>query len=79
MSRENYMKFSMDGFRKQLSGDVKELRDSIEKIINDEYYEKDDLVEDINRIITHSNVINCVYESENELFNDITDIEVEHL
>lgn len=73
------MKFSMNGFRRQLSGDVQDLRDLIKAVIDDEWYDKDDLVDNINKIITASNVVNCVYQDGDKDFSDISDIEVEHL
>lgn len=73
------MKFSMNGFRKQLSNDVTELRDLVSGVINEEYYDKDDLIDSVNKLITQSNVINCVYQKDDPDFTDISNIEVEHL
>ena len=73
------MKFSMNGFRRNLSGDVKSLRDIVEAIINDEYWEKEDLIVAANQIITHSNVVNCVYDNNDSDFTDMSDVEVEHI
>ena len=73
------MRFSMDGFRRQLNGDVSELKTIVEAVVNDEWYDKEDLVTALNGVITHSNVINCVFDEENEDFNDISDLEIEHL
>jgi len=73
------MKFSMNGFRKQLSNDVDELREMVKNVLNDDYIDKDDLVEAMNDVITHSNVINCVYDDDDPNFSDISDIEIKHL
>ena len=73
------MKFSMDGFRRNLSSDVRELRDIVKCIVAGEYYDEDDLISAMNEIIISSNVINCVSDSDNDLFNDMSDVEVEHI
>lgn len=69
----------MDGFRKQLSADVKELRDLVGDVIRGNYVENDDLQDAMNEVITKSNVLNCVYDPEDKSFNDISHIEIEHL
>lgn len=73
------MKFSMNGARRQLSNDAEALRDIARDIINGNFYEKEDLVEAVNKIITHSNVINCVYSKDDPDFTEMSDIQVEHL
>lgn len=70
------MKVSMNGLRKQLSGDVQQLRDVAELIINGEHYEKSELLEAVNSVIRHSNVLNCVFEKDDPEFSDLSDIEV---
>ncbi|MFG6159673.1 hypothetical protein ACGTNG_12775 [Halomonas sp. 1390] len=73
------MKFSMNGFRRQLSGDAETLREVAKSIVNDEWYDKDELVEAVNAVITHSNVLNCVSQKGDPEFVDMSDLEVEHL
>lgn len=73
------MRFSMNGFRRHLSCDVKELRDIAEAIIAGDWYDPDDFRRAVNEVITHSNVINCVYENSNPDFSDMSDLEVAHL
>lgn len=73
------MKVSMNGFRRNLSGDVQDLRDVAASIINDEWYDKADLAQAVNAIITHSNVLNCIYSKDDPDFTDMGDLEVEHL
>ncbi|WP_083004874.1 hypothetical protein [Halomonas sp. GT] len=73
------MKFSMNGFRRQFSGDVKELRFIIKNVINDEWYSKEELAEALNAVVQHSNVLNCIYSSTDPDFTDMSDLEVEHL
>jgi hypothetical protein len=73
------MKFSMNGFRKQLSSDVTALRDIVRAVVDGDHYDKQDLIDAVNNIITHSNVVNCVYHKDDPDFSDISHIEVEHL
>ncbi|MDT8895448.1 hypothetical protein RSO41_12355 [Halomonas sp. I1] len=73
------MQFSMNGFRRQLSGDAQSLRDVAESIINDEFYDKGDLAEAVNALIRHSNVLNCVSQKGDPEFVDMSDIDVEEL
>ena len=73
------MKFSMNGFRKNLSRDTATLRDIVQAVVDGNYYDKQDLIDAINQIITHSNVINCVFQKDDPDFSDISDIEIEHL
>ena len=74
------MKFSMNGFRRQLSGDCEELKRVVEAVLSEEYhYHKEDLVEAVNNLIRHSNVINCVFIKDDPDFTDMSAIEVEHI
>ena len=73
------MKFSMNGFRRTLSGDVETLRDIAQAVAAGHYYDQEDFVKAVNQIITHSNVLNCVYETGNPDFTDMGDLEVDHL
>jgi len=73
------MKFSMNGFRRNLSNDVRELRDIVAAINNNQFYDKEDLVNAMNDVITHSNVVNCVYNPGDADFKDMSEIEVEHI
>ncbi len=73
------MKFSMNGFRHQLSGDIETLRDIARDVMNGELYDKEDFVEAINQVITHSNVLNCVYQQDDPDFVEMSDLEIDHL
>ena len=73
------MKFSMNGFRRQLSNDTEALRDIAREVMNGEPYDKEDFVEAINQLIAHSNVLNCVYQKDDPEFIDMSELEVEHL
>lgn len=71
------MKFSMNGFRRQLNADVGSLREIVHGIVNSREFDKDELVEAMNEVIQHSNVINCVFDPEDPDFVDMSDIAVE--
>lgn len=73
------MKFSMNDFRRQLSGDIETLKDLARDAINGNYCDKEDFVEAVNQVITHSNVLNCVYQKDDPEFIDMSDLEVEHI
>lgn len=73
------MKFSMNGFRHQLSRDIVELRDLVKDAIKMELHDSEDLVDAMNRVITHSNVVNCVYNKDDPDFTDMNEVEIEHL
>ena len=73
------MKFSMNGFRRQLSNDVAELRDLVRDCLNDNLLDPDELIDAMNQVIQHSNVVNCVYSNDDPDFSDISDIEIESL
>jgi hypothetical protein len=73
------MKFSMNGFRRQLSGDVGDLRFLIQKIVNGDHVDHEDLIDSINAVITHSNVINCVYSNDDPDFSDMSHLEIDHI
>ena len=72
------MKFSMNGFRKELSNNAEELREAVLQSITGELYDEDRLIEVVNKIITQSNVINYVYNPDDPDFQEL-DLEVEHL
>ena len=75
------MKFSMNGFRKTLSSDVSELRDLVQRSIDGDLcsFEHEEFRDAMNKVITHSNVINCVYSNDDDDFSDLSHIEIEHL
>lgn len=70
------MKVSMDGLRRNISGDVERLRDITMDILQGEYWDEEDLADVVNDIITHSNVLNCIHNPDDPDFNDISDVEV---
>ncbi len=73
------MKFSMNGFRRQLSNDVATLSEIITTVLNSDYYDDEDLIEAMNQVITHSNVVNCAYNNDDPDFSDMSDLEIDHI
>ena len=73
------MKFSMNGFRQQLSRDTAALRDLVNDVVNGDHHEEVELIEAMNNLITHSNVINCVYQDDDPMFTDMSEVEIEHI
>lgn len=73
------MKVSMNGLRRNLSGDVETLRDLVESVLKGEWYDREDLRNAMNDVIRDSNVLNCVYYKDNPDFTDLGSVEVELL
>ena len=73
------MKFSMNGFRHQLHRDVADLKAIVEDVLSDEYFDKDELIEAVNAVISHSNTINCVSDGKDPDFTLMCNVEIEHL
>lgn len=73
------MKFSMNGFRRQLSESCNQLKYIAQRILNDDFYDDEDLVEAVNEIIRHSNVLNCVYTDGDESFTDMSHVQIERI
>lgn len=70
-------KVSMNGLRRILSRDVETLRDIVQEVVSGDCYDRDDLVEAMNQVITGSNVLNCVYYGDDPDFKDMGDVEIE--
>lgn len=68
------VKFSMNGFRSNLHNDLKELKQLVCDVINDEYVDKDELEEAMVKIICASNGLNCVFIKGNDLFNNMENL-----
>ncbi|OES24198.1 hypothetical protein [Alteromonas macleodii] len=72
------MNYSMDGFRKQLHGELLAIKTLIESAEDGEPSAQD-LVEHVNALITQSNGVNCVSCDTDPLFNDLSNLEIEHV
>jgi len=73
------VQYSMNGWRRQLSENMQELRDMVTSVLNDDYIDKDDLRNVVDELITLSNSINCVHIPGDENFSDMSEVEVPHL
>lgn len=73
------MKFAMDGFRSHLSADVNYLKEMVEAVLNGDHYYKDDLRDAMNDVISHTNVLNCVYSTDDTNFTDMSGLTVGHI
>lgn len=71
------MKVSMNGLRKNLSKDVAALSDLICDLKEDLGREQfEELADAMNNVIQDSNVLNCVFNSDDADFSDLSDIEI---
>ncbi len=77
MSQSHTITFSMNGFRRNLSDDVAELRDLVKDVLAGEHYDFDDLRNAMNQVICSSNSLNCVLVAGDENFTDLSDLELE--
>ncbi|MDI5833277.1 hypothetical protein OCF84_20875 (plasmid) [Shewanella xiamenensis] len=66
--------FSMNGFRKNLNSDLKELKEQIMLVLNDESFDKDDLASALDSVIASSNCLNCVWLDGDENFTDMQNL-----
>lgn len=73
------MKFSMNGFRKALNQDLIDLKLKLERVVAGKNFDADELKESFNVIDQHSNVLNCVYDNNDDEFSDLSDLAIEEL
>lgn len=73
------VQYSMNGWRGQLSDQVKELRGIAAAILADDWFDRDDLRAVVTELICMSNSVNCVSLPGNPTFSDMSDVEVAHL
>ncbi|MFQ1632644.1 hypothetical protein ACK39T_04460 [Aeromonas veronii] len=66
--------FSMNGWRRNLSEEVRSLRDTAKQLLNDEELDRDELRRVVDEIICMSNSVNCVSIEGEELFSDMSDV-----
>lgn len=69
----------MKVFRRNLSANVEDLRDIIEKVLSDDFYNSDDLKKAMNGVISSSNFLNCVFQKDDPDFVEMDDLEVKYL
>ncbi len=68
--------FSMNGWRRNLSEEVRSLRDAAKQLLDDEELDRDELKRVVDEIICMSNSVNCVSIEGEELFSDMSDVYV---
>lgn len=68
--------FSMNGWRRNLSEEVRSLRDTAKQLLDDEELDRDELRRVVDEIICMSNSVNCVSIEGEELFSDMSDVYV---
>ena len=73
------IQYNMNGWRHQLSGQVAELRDIAEAILNDDWFDKDELKDVVTELICMSNSVNCINIPDDPTFSDMSDVEVAHI
>ena len=73
------MKISMNGLRRNMSGNVESLRDAVQAVVSGGHYDKQELVEAMNQVISASNILNCCYDENDPDFADMGDIQVDFI
>jgi hypothetical protein len=68
--------FSMNGWRRNLSEEVRSLRDTVKQLLDDEELDRDELKRVVDELICMSNSVNCVSIEGEELFSDMSDVYV---
>jgi hypothetical protein len=71
------MEVSMDGLRKSLSRDISYLKSLVIAAANMQLRDKDELFEAMNQVIQDSNILNCVYNNDDDSFTDLSDVRVD--
>lgn len=67
------MKVSMDGLRQSLASDVGRLKREVECVLDSSCYDyNQDLINAMNKVISGSNILLCVYDDDNE--GDMSDL-----
>lgn len=71
------LSYSMNGFRRNLSESLAELKATVKQIADDERIDDDhldDLMDTVNDLICQSNSVNCVFIADDENFKDMSDM-----
>jgi hypothetical protein len=68
------IKFSMNGFRSNFYDDLVELKELIKQVLEDEYFDKDDLSSAMDQVLCSANALNCVYLPEDDSFSNMEHI-----
>lgn len=76
---EGSLKFSFDGYRRNLMRDIEELKEQVRYVANGDNFDSDELVDKFDDVVQHVNILNCVYSNSLEEFSDLSDECVEFL
>ncbi len=68
--------FSMNGWRRNLSDEVRSLRDTVKQLLDEDELDRDELKRVVDEIICMSNSANCLSIPGDELFSDMSDVYV---
>lgn len=74
------MKVSMNGLRRNLMSDIEELKHIVERVISGDYHDTFDranLINAMNSVICDANVLNCIFNANDEHFSDMSHVELE--
>jgi len=67
------MSVSMDGLRRNLSSDLARLKATVQDIVLGEFYDQKVLVEEVDKVISSVNLLNCCFIDSEPDFNEISD------
>lgn len=71
--------YSVNGFRRQLHEGLSELRELLQAVINDDYYDKGELIDKFDNLACLSNSFNCVHIESVPDFELMEDVELDLL
>lgn len=75
------MRVSVDGMRRNMTADINRLREAITSIIDElDADDKQEIIDSFDSVACNQNGFNCMYDDENDDFNDMGDkLEIELL
>ena len=68
------MRVSVDGMRRNMTADINWLREAITSVIDElDTDDKQEIIDSFNKVACNQNSFNCMYDDENDDFNDMGD------
>ena len=68
------MKVSVDGMRRNMTADINWLREAITSVIDElGDNDKQEIIDSFDQVACNQNSFNCMYDDENDDFNDMGD------
>ncbi|ANQ23195.1 hypothetical protein BA893_16105 [Vibrio natriegens] len=64
----------MNGFRRNLHSDLVELKEQVKQVLDDEWFDKEELSMALDKVICASNGLNCVWVDGDEHFTNMEDL-----